>query len=204
MAEGFKDFVAADVLTAAQVDDYLMSQAVMRFADAAARNAALTEVEGMVAYLKDSNTITCYDGTSWWTVGKASKAVTAGVTFINQGASPTYTDTVNEYTIINGICDWWFKLDITSAGTAGTAFYLTLPATADNDAGREVGSGIVFDASIPTIDVGIWEIPTGFPQRIQFLCDRSTGAYWGNSPNVALASGDSIRGHVRFPVDAAA
>ena len=203
MAEGWRDFVAGDVLNAAQVDDYLMSQAVMRFADAATRNSTLTEVEGMVCFLKDSNTLTAYDGTSWWTVGKATKALTTGTTFVSQGATPTYTDTVNEYTIINGICDWWFKLDITSAGTGGTDFYINLPVAADNVT-RLVGTGIVFDASIPTIDVGVWEVPSGSASRIQFLCDRSTGAYWGNSPSVALANGDSIRGHVRYAVETAA
>ena len=67
MAEGFKDFAPGDILTAADVDDYLMRQAVMRFADASARTTALSGVlvEGMMSYLKDTNTVEVYDGTSW-------------------------------------------------------------------------------------------------------------------------------------------
>jgi hypothetical protein len=67
MAEGFNDFTAGQVLTAAQVDDYLMRQMVMRFADSAARTTALSGVliEGMVSYLKDTNAVEVYDGSSW-------------------------------------------------------------------------------------------------------------------------------------------
>ena len=67
MAEGCKDFAPGDILTAADVDDYLMRQMVMRFADASARTSALSSVlvEGMVSYLKDTNTVEVYDGTSW-------------------------------------------------------------------------------------------------------------------------------------------
>ena len=55
MGSGFKDFAAGDVLTAADVDGYLMRQTVMTFADASARDTALSGVldEGMVAYLED-------------------------------------------------------------------------------------------------------------------------------------------------------
>jgi hypothetical protein len=67
MGSGFKDFAAGDVLTAADVDGYLMRQTVMTFADASARDSALSGVldEGMVAYLEDSDTITVYDGSAW-------------------------------------------------------------------------------------------------------------------------------------------
>jgi hypothetical protein len=40
---------------------------VMRFADSAARTTALSGVlvEGMVSYLKDTNAVEVYDGSSW-------------------------------------------------------------------------------------------------------------------------------------------
>lgn len=63
---GFRTFVDGDVLTAAQVNTYLMEQAVMVFADASARTTALpTPSEGMVTYLADSNVLEVYDGSSW-------------------------------------------------------------------------------------------------------------------------------------------
>jgi hypothetical protein len=72
---GAKLFVSGDVLTAAQVNTYLMDQAVMRFADASARTAAFggagepTLAEGMVSYLMDTNTISVWDGSAWVGVG---------------------------------------------------------------------------------------------------------------------------------------
>ena len=68
---GYKDFTAGDVLTAAQVDTYLMEQSTMVFATASARDTALSAVkaEGMMAYLADApNRLTYYDGSAWQTV----------------------------------------------------------------------------------------------------------------------------------------
>ncbi len=64
---GYKLFNTGDVLTAAQVNTYLMEQTVMVFADAAARTSALSGVltEGMVSYLKDTNAVEKYDGSAW-------------------------------------------------------------------------------------------------------------------------------------------
>ena len=64
---GYKLFNTGDVLTAAQVNTYLMEQTVMVFADAAARTTALTGVvsEGMLSYLKDTNAVEVYNGSAW-------------------------------------------------------------------------------------------------------------------------------------------
>lgn len=69
MGSGFKDFTAGSVLTASDVDNYLMEQSVMYFATTAARDAAITAPEdGMVAYIgsNDANEgLYTYNGTSW-------------------------------------------------------------------------------------------------------------------------------------------
>jgi hypothetical protein len=63
---GFKTFAVGEVLTANNVNTYLMEQAVMVFADAAARAAGITSPsEGMVTYLADSNSLFLYDGSNW-------------------------------------------------------------------------------------------------------------------------------------------
>jgi len=64
---GYKLFNTGDVLTAAQVNTYLMEQTVMVFADAAARTTALTGIvsEGMISYLKDTNAVEVYNGSAW-------------------------------------------------------------------------------------------------------------------------------------------
>ena len=64
---GYKLFNTGDVLTAAQVNTYLMEQSVMVFANAAARTTALSGVvaEGMLSYLKDTDAVEVYNGSAW-------------------------------------------------------------------------------------------------------------------------------------------
>lgn len=68
---GFKDFVAGEVLTAVDVDTYLMQQSVMVFAGTAARASALGTAasEGMITFLKDTDSLEFYTGTSWSAIG---------------------------------------------------------------------------------------------------------------------------------------
>lgn len=63
---GFRSFAVGEVLTAANVNTFLMQQAVMVFDDAADRTADLpTPSEGMLSYLKDSDLLFKYNGTGW-------------------------------------------------------------------------------------------------------------------------------------------
>jgi hypothetical protein len=58
---------APDAATLARnIANKIVERSVMRFASATARNATLTApVEGMVAWLQDTNTLTIYNGTQW-------------------------------------------------------------------------------------------------------------------------------------------
>jgi hypothetical protein len=67
---GFKEFTTGDVLTAADANGYLASQVVMVFADAAARTSAIASPEeGMISYLKDTNSTEYYSGSAWVAIG---------------------------------------------------------------------------------------------------------------------------------------
>jgi len=85
---GRKVFTAGEVLTAADVNGYLMDQAVQVYAGTAARGSALgTSVsEGQVTYRTDDNALEVYDGSAWVEVGAGA-------------SSPNY--------IINGAFDVW-------------------------------------------------------------------------------------------------
>jgi hypothetical protein len=73
---GYKNFTSGDVLTASQVNTYLMDQAVMLFATAAARTSALlAPSEGMVSYLSDSNSVEVYDGADWKRVVRSTGSI---------------------------------------------------------------------------------------------------------------------------------
>lgn len=63
---GRRVFTATEVLTAANVNGYLMDQSVMLFAGTAARASAIgTPAEGMVTYRTDFNIVEVYDGAQW-------------------------------------------------------------------------------------------------------------------------------------------
>ena len=75
---GFKDFTTGEVLTAADVDGYLM-QGIWVFANATARDAAVTSPqEGNACYLKDTNQVLTYSGSAWVAVGGGSPLTTKG------------------------------------------------------------------------------------------------------------------------------
>lgn len=85
---GYKDFSAGAVLTAAQVDGYLMEQSVMNFAGTAARGSALASVlsAGQMAHV-GGGTITVYDGSAWQNVYPSSQV--SGLTLITSAACGT-------------------------------------------------------------------------------------------------------------------
>ena len=85
---GRKVFTAGDVLTASDVQNYLMDQTVMNFAGTAARSSAIaTPTTGMTSYIGTTGTasipqIETYTGSQWQTP--------YGLTLV---ANPTFTST---------------------------------------------------------------------------------------------------------------
>jgi len=66
---GKKTFAVNEVLTAADVNGYLMDQSIMVFDNSAARSSAIPSPdEGMVTYLKDTNAVEVFDGTAFTTI----------------------------------------------------------------------------------------------------------------------------------------
>ncbi len=91
MANGFKIFSTGEVLTAADVNDYLMEQSLCIFENSTARDAQITSpIEGQFCYLKDSNVLQVYNGSSWAAFideGDITAVNTAGTSGLSGGAT---------------------------------------------------------------------------------------------------------------------
>jgi hypothetical protein len=109
MMAGFREFAAGEPLTATNVDDFLMKQSVMKFADAAARDAALgTAVvspnalrEGMVAYLDDEDAPSFYDGSAWGPISVPIAGIGSNV--VQATKLDTFTTSSGTYTDVTGL-----------------------------------------------------------------------------------------------------
>jgi hypothetical protein len=153
MGSGYKAFTAGAVLTASDVNNYLMEQGVMYFATTTARDTALTEPEdGMVAYIgsNDANEgLYTYNGTNWrkgpgWNapwgqVGRAQGngpgTSTSGTTEIAVFTSASFTAVANRF--------YRVSIATTISSTAGDAY--TMRIRQDSTAGTVwSGGNIVF------------------------------------------------------------
>lgn len=77
---GYRTWVAGEVIEAENINDFLMDQTCQVYANATARTAALTGVvsEGMLSYLRDTNSLEAFDGTNWYPVGADPDIFTEG------------------------------------------------------------------------------------------------------------------------------
>ena len=91
---GFKTFVTGEVLTAGDVNGYLM-QGINVFADATARDAAITSPqEGQFAYTKDTNSLWYYTGSAWAASGATGDIEGVSVTSPITGGGTSGTVTI--------------------------------------------------------------------------------------------------------------
>jgi hypothetical protein len=129
--QGFKTFTTGEVLTAGDVNGYLM-QGVLVFASTAARDAAITSPqEGQFAFTKDTNSLFYYDGAAWVASGATGdiEGVTAGIGISGGGTSGTVTVTNSMATAIDAKgdlvagtgADTFAKLTVGANGTILTA-----------------------------------------------------------------------------------
>lgn len=154
--QGFKTFVTGDVLTAADTNGYLM-QGTWVFANAAARDAAVTSPqEGNMCFLKDTDVVQYYSGSAWTAVGGSAPASASAQTLTNQTTTSTsYTGlaTATAVTLTTGTKAMiMFSAEIELTGTADRAYMSYAVSGATTIAANDAFSINVKTAATQTID----------------------------------------------------
>ena len=64
---GWKSYSTGDLISATEFQTFVQDQVIQVYADSSARDTALgtSDAEGMFCFLKDSDTLQFYDGSSW-------------------------------------------------------------------------------------------------------------------------------------------
>jgi hypothetical protein len=202
---GYRNFTAGAVLTAAQVNTFLMEQSVMNFAGTAARGSALASVlsAGQMAHV-GGGTVTVYDGSAWQQVYPGSvanswtaytPALTAATTNPTLGTGSTTTGAyvqIGKFVIAN------FRIGFGSSGAAaGSGSYrVSLPVAGNTAHNSKIAGTLYFgDNSANVVRLGsslFWISSTTVSLRI----DSTSAALYEvtNSNPWTWANDDAISG----------
>ncbi|MGC5019006.1 hypothetical protein [Micromonospora sp. DT47] len=191
----FKTFGAGDVLTAGDVNDYLMEQAVITCTSGTRPSSP---GEGMTIYETDTDRIYTYDGTTWRVV-------------VRLGAWVAYTPTVSpasgsfvigngtllaRYTLLGqAVC---FKMKLTFGSTttigSGSSYSFGLPPVTRDTTVDDVFPAILIDSSASTVG---YRSSSAFSFTTNdfgiILHEGSTGQFVGPTAPWTWANGDIIR-----------
>lgn len=162
MGSGFKTFTST-VLTASDVNNYLMEQSVMSFESTGARDVAVTSPEdGMVAYIRSNDSsegLYTYNGTSWrkgpgwnapWgfmaSAAQTSSKTTSGTTELTVLNTGSFTAVSNRYYLLTGTISPYgtvggdqFALRLRNNSASGTILLATTISVRDYSANNLIG-----------------------------------------------------------------
>jgi hypothetical protein len=171
-----------------------LTNAKSKWLAGAARNILGVDASGVIGWLSgqipfpaaqnasaDANTLDDYEEGTW-------------TPQLDQGASTNIGKTViyASYVKIGKLVFFNLRLDITAAGTSGSAVTATLPITAAAATATIIGAGSYFDAA-----GGAQLMWAGFCRmssttQVDVVVDTSNANSWGVSPAAAAASGDAL------------
>jgi hypothetical protein len=197
MANKYRVWVDGEVLTAANVTDYLQKGAVI-ICDSSADYPTAYAREGMTIYDKALDTQLVYTGATW--VRTTPVTTTAVQTYAPswlQGVAVSGTVNENRYIRTGPVVEAWVSLTATTSGTANTEITVSLPvAPSGNFAGSVIGEFAWQDNTSNLWVTGVALVSTG--NKANFV--GGSGATQAFGKTFALAIGDVFRMHVRYTV----
>lgn len=188
---GYKLFATGDVLTAAQVNTYLMQQSVMVFASSAARTSAISGIlaEGMVTYLQDTNSLEYYNGSAFVASGNVS--LTGVETLTNKTlTAPIVTDAIlrgteEDVNVVASAATGTINFDVSTA----SIWYYTSNASANHTLNFRYSSG----------DTLASKLAVGDAITLVWLNTNGATAYY---PNVIQIDGTTVTPKVPATISA--
>jgi len=186
---GRKVFTAGDVLTASDVQNYMMDQSVMNFAGTAARSSAIaTPTDGMVTYNQATDSIEAYNGTAW--IGMSGmqlvKKQDVGTAVSSVTITSCFNSTYNSYRIIytNGVgsanADIYATLSGISTGYYSNMIYGTYTTT--------TVTAVAF-SNVSTMNYVGGMTASGANMDIEIHNPNLAKAKWGKSSFVQMQAG---------------
>ena len=219
---GVRLFTAGSVLTASQVNAYLMDQTIGRFADSAARDAAFGGLgepslsEGRVCYLDSDNKLYLYDGSTWIEIGAQIEDLEVTTAKINDLAvttgkiadSAVTSAKIADGTIVNADINASAAVALSklATGTVGslvvhnasgvpTATAVTGDVTITSGGVTAIASGVIVDADInASAAISLSKLATGaLPTAITVASANITDLSIANADINASAAIDKTK-----------
>jgi hypothetical protein len=207
MATGDHDWIAGEVVAAANMDDYLQLQVVGQYATGTARDTALSTRKrtGMVTTQADTRTLTAYSGTAWSTVGPVYGASTTWAPVLSQSTNFVTTINHESYTRTGRWIQGYARMTVTSGGTSGQPIAITLPAAANLTGSELMTLGTAMIKLNSSGFIYYAELVVASSASFAYFAVRTSGATASNYGSVTpllLANLDQVS--VNFAYEAAA
>jgi len=159
-AGGFKTFVAGETLDQDEINNFLM-QGMLVFADATARDAAITSpVEGQFAFLKSDDKVYFYDSSAWveFVSGAETPVATGGTIYTDTVSGVNYkyhAFTASGDFVVTDPNDALFHYIMVAGGGSGGGGF----ASNNAESGGGGGGGVIFGSG--TLAAGTYPVVIG-------------------------------------------
>jgi hypothetical protein len=199
MANKYRAWVDGEVVTAANLIDYVQKQVLIVCDSSADYPDSSTRREGMAVYDKALDCELVFDGTSWVRImAVTTTGVQTWTPTLTQSGTVTHTATEARYVRNGCVVQAWGYLSVTGSGTSNNSVTVSLPVTASGNAvGSTVGSVMILASS--TVYTGVAQVASSTTISFRVAASGGTNSF-GGSPSVALANGDSIRFIITYTV----